>query len=263
MKPKTELFLYHLLWHADLLMRPSFRNLNDSYEGWAYRRGFLWQIRRLEAQGLLERQPAATEAIYRLSDTGRVAALGGKDPDQAWDRPWDGLWHTLVFDVPVTHDTARTRLRRRLRQSGFGYLQNSVWISPDPIPQDLENLVREVDGVEFLTRFAARTSNPETDSRIVETSWPFQEIDRRYKRCIDILEEFPIQKAGQGFARETLLEWSRAEHAAWKSVLEIDPFLPSALLPIGYQGQKVWNRRRDVLARAGEAVHQLDPSAAA
>ena len=86
MKPKTELFLYHLMWHADLLMRPSFRNLNDSYEGWAYRRGFLWQIRRLEAQGLLERQPAATEAIYRLSDTGRVAALGGKDPDQAWDR---------------------------------------------------------------------------------------------------------------------------------------------------------------------------------
>jgi hypothetical protein len=30
MKPKTELLLYHLLWHADLLMRPSFRNLNDS-----------------------------------------------------------------------------------------------------------------------------------------------------------------------------------------------------------------------------------------
>ncbi len=260
MKPKTELFLYHLLWHADLLMRPSFRNLNDSYEGWAYRRGFLAQIRRLEAEGLLERQPSPAEALYRLSDTGRIAALGGRDPDRAWDRPWEGLWHTLVFDVPVTHDAARARLRRRLKQSGFGYLQNSVWISPDPIPKDLEKLVREVEGVEFLTRFAARTSDPETDSRMVEASWPFQEIDRRYKRCIGILEDFPFKTAGRGTSRETLLEWSRAEHAAWKAVLEIDPFLPASLLPARYQGRKVWDRRREVLACAGNAVVHLDSS---
>lgn len=257
MKPKTELLLYHLLWHLDRVTRPTFRNLTDSYEGWAYRRGFLHQIRRLEAQGFLERQPDAVSPIYRLSDTGRVAALGGRDPDQAWERPWDGLWHTLVFDVPVVHDNARARLRRRLKASCFGYLQNSVWISPDPFPDDLESLVEEVENVEFITRFTARATELKTDLRIAQAAWPFEEINRRYSRCKEILNNFPVEETEQEFSPDRLLDWSKAEHAAWKRVLEIDPFLPLALLPPGYQGCEVWNLRRSVLAQAGESVLSL------
>jgi hypothetical protein len=38
---KTEEFLNLLLWSAEQLMRPTFRNLTDSYEAWAYRHGLL------------------------------------------------------------------------------------------------------------------------------------------------------------------------------------------------------------------------------
>jgi hypothetical protein len=31
-KPRTEELLYFMLWSADRLMRPTFRNLTDSYE---------------------------------------------------------------------------------------------------------------------------------------------------------------------------------------------------------------------------------------
>ena len=41
MQPKTEEFLNFLLWSADLLARPTFRNLTDSYESWAYRNGLM------------------------------------------------------------------------------------------------------------------------------------------------------------------------------------------------------------------------------
>ncbi len=261
MKPKTELLLYHLLWHADLLMRPSFRNLNDSYEGWAYRRGFLRQIRRLEAQGLLEQKPDTADAIYRLSDTGRITALGGRDPEQAWNRTWDGVWRTLVFDVPVTQDSARKRLRRRLKQSGFGYLQNSVWISPDPVPQDLEMLGREIAGVEFLTCFDCLTRNPDTDIRIVRASWPFEAIHEQYERCRKVLMDFPGPGFGTASQRQALLNWARAEQAAWKSVVEVDPFLPAALQPTGYRGREVWRLRGEVLRQAGEAIHGLNCAA--
>ncbi len=54
MSPKTELLFYHLLWSADALARPTFRNLSESFEGWAYRNGFLQQIARLEKKKLLE-----------------------------------------------------------------------------------------------------------------------------------------------------------------------------------------------------------------
>ena len=60
MKPKTEEFLNLLLWSADQLMRPTFRNLTDSYESWAYRNGFMRQVATLERQQLLERDTTFT-----------------------------------------------------------------------------------------------------------------------------------------------------------------------------------------------------------
>src|SRR5436190_9359606 len=39
MQPKTEQFLNLLLWSAEMVMRPTFRNVTESYEGWAYRKG--------------------------------------------------------------------------------------------------------------------------------------------------------------------------------------------------------------------------------
>ena len=81
MKPRTEELLYLLLWGADHLARPTFRNLTDSFESWAYKNGFLRQIQELEARKILERKPGgASEAIYRLSESGRLIALGGRDP---------------------------------------------------------------------------------------------------------------------------------------------------------------------------------------
>jgi hypothetical protein len=55
MKPKTEEFLYLMLWSADQLARPTFRNLTYSFETWAYRNGLFRELARLEKRQLLER----------------------------------------------------------------------------------------------------------------------------------------------------------------------------------------------------------------
>src|SRR6185295_2936049 len=77
MQPKTEEFLNLLLWSADLLTRPTFRNLTDSYESWAYRNGLLRQVATLEQQQLLERDASSlNDRLYRLSAQGRLHVLG-------------------------------------------------------------------------------------------------------------------------------------------------------------------------------------------
>src|SRR5213595_143520 len=132
MQPKTEEFLNLLLWSADMLARPTFRNLTDSYEAWAYRNGLLKQIRRLERQQFLERDlTAPDDRVYRLTGKGRLHAIGGRDPQTRWSRKWDGRWRLVIFDVPTARNSHRARLRRYLREKGFGCLQNSLWITPD------------------------------------------------------------------------------------------------------------------------------------
>ena|SRR2546426_7985997 len=76
MNSKTEEFLNLLLWSAEVLARPTFRNLTDSYESWAYRNGLLKQVSRLERQQLLERDATPWAAATRRNN-GRGPGMGG------------------------------------------------------------------------------------------------------------------------------------------------------------------------------------------
>ncbi len=62
----------------------------------------------------------------------------------------------VLFDVPQSKASDRARLRRSLADRGFGYLQNSVWITPDPLTEEREALGAGRVDVESLIILEAR-----------------------------------------------------------------------------------------------------------
>lgn len=256
MRPRTQELLYLLLWHVDRLTHPTFRNLTDSFEGWAYRRGFLRQLQELEARQLLERQPGQTaaQAIYRLSERGRLIALGGRDPVAQWGRHWDGRWRMVLFDLPETDVAARVRLRRFLRDSGFGFLQNSVWISPEPLSQITKELSAHAADVESLITLEARPGGGETDADIVQGAWDFDRINQGYQKCLEVLNESPGTRLTDGLAPARLQRWAEVERRTWLDAVSADPLLPEPLLPAGYLGKRVWLARARTLAAVARLV---------
>src|SRR5256885_14547230 len=95
----------------------------------------------LEKRQLLERDASIpNDRLYRLSAQGRLHALGGRDPEARWARRWDGFWRMGIFDVPTPQNAQREKLRRYLRDKYFGCLQNSVWITPDPLEAEQQIL---------------------------------------------------------------------------------------------------------------------------
>ena len=48
MGTKGEELLWTLLWASEMVFRPTFRNLTESFEEWAYRNGFQRELQRLE-----------------------------------------------------------------------------------------------------------------------------------------------------------------------------------------------------------------------
>src|SRR5437667_2676521 len=192
MHSNTEEFLNLLLWSAESLMRPTFRNLTESYEGWAYRNGLSRRIAWLENQRLIERDPVRPDdRLYRLTWQGRLHALGGRDPLARWSREWDGRWRLVLFDVPTKQNSYRKRLRRYLQSKGFGYLQNSVWITPDSLEEERKILVGGKINVESLILLEARPCAGESDAEIVGGAWDFGRINRRYARHLKVLGERP------------------------------------------------------------------------
>lgn len=261
MKPRTEEFLNFLLWSSEKLARPTFRNLTDSYESWAFRNRLLRQVASLESQQLLERDATAPDdRVYRLTWQGRLHALGGRDPQSRWSREWDGRWRLVLFDVPTARNTHRARLRRYLRDRSFGYLQNSVWITPDSLEEERRILVGGKINVESLILLEARPAAGESDSEIVAGAWDFERINGRYLRHLKILGE----RAGTALRNETaakaLQRWAAAEREAWLDAVRIDPLLPERILPADYLGQRAWRRRVEVLQEAGRLLRTYDPS---
>jgi phenylacetic acid degradation operon negative regulatory protein len=255
MKPKTEAFLYLLLWSADKLVHPTFRNLTDSYEGWAYRNGLLRQIAALEEGKFIERDPALSDdRMYRLTAQGRLHVLGGRDPQIEWTRKWDGRWRLVLFDVPTSRHAYRVRLWRYLRERGFGCLQNSVWITPHSLEAERQILADGKVNVESLILLEARPCAEESDAEIVAGAWDFERINRHYARYIKILGERPDGVLKGEAAAKTLLRWAVAEREAWLDAVQSDPLLPERILPAGYLGQQAWRRRVDVLQEAGRQM---------
>jgi len=257
MKAKTELLLYRMLWLAEKPLRPTYFNLEQTFEGWAYRNGLLNQIRQLEAQGFLEAtlDSASGKRLHRLTAAARAAILGGRDPRKAWAAPWDRKWRLFLFDIPEHEKSKRRQLTRALSKAGCGCLQASVWISPATPPEMEKLLAAEDPDCTHLLLLLADSKGPKVDERMVQGAWDFDAINAGYQKLQDILERFPQVLLES--TRESLANWTALENAASRLALQGDPLLPSELLPKHYLGRKVWKNRGMILAQAARLTASL------
>jgi phenylacetic acid degradation operon negative regulatory protein len=247
MTAKTKEWLYLVLWAAETLGRPTFRNLTESYEGWASRTGLLRQLHRLEKDRLLEsHEDPLVRRVYRLTERGQRVALGGREPETCWARQWDGQWRMVVFDLPNAKNTLRVRLRRFLREAHFGYLQNSVWVTPDSLDQWSESLQGYAEDVESLIFLEARPCGGEPNAAIALGAWDFDRINKVYREYIEVLGQLGELTARPGVSPQRLESWLKRERALWFEAMSVDPLLPERLLPSGYLGKKAWQLREQI-----------------
>ncbi len=200
------------------------------------------QLARLEAAGgvTVSADGSIDGRLLRLTTKARLRLLGGIDPEVEWRRPWDGVWRIVAFDVPDALEPLRARLRRRLREHRFGWLQNSVWISPHPV-DDFRRAMGEA-GIhpESLTYFEARPAGGESPAALVNGAWDFARLEKDYASYRLILRMRPSAMAGTA---KSWFRWLETERRAWLRITRRDPFLPVTLLPADYLGQRAWEER--------------------
>lgn len=245
------------MWLAEKPLHPTYVNLEQSFEGWAYRNGLLDQIHRLEAKGFLESQTDARSGkrLHRLTVAGRAAAMSGRDPEVAWATPWDRKWRMFIFDIPERERSKRRQLTRALGRAGCGCLQGSVWIAPVTPPAISSIMAEDDPDCSHLLLLEADSKGKKMDSRMVSTAWDFDAINQRYLKLAQVLKRFPTSQTG--VTRTRIEAWTRAEKAASHAALGGDPLLPAELLPKPYLGREVWQERRKTLSVAAKTVSQF------
>ena len=121
-----------------------------------YRRTTDKILRRFESRGWAKIfvKPDGSESVS-LTERGREEVLKYELRRMTiTSKTWDQCWRVVMFDVRMSRDYLRKRLRLSLKSFGFSRLQDSVWIHPhecEEIVELLRTMLRLRGEVLYLT----------------------------------------------------------------------------------------------------------------
>jgi DNA-binding transcriptional regulator PaaX len=157
----------------------------------------------------------------------------------------------------MSKEAYRHRLRRYLAGRGFGCLQGSVWVTPDPMVEERQHLATGKIDVKSLILLEGQTCAGETDEKIVTSAWDFETINHHYKKCMRTLQERPGGNVSNEAEAKTFRAWADAERNEWWQAIHSDPLLPERILPSGYLGKEAWRQRIQCLRLAGRQIQSF------
>jgi len=185
--------------------------------------------------------------LTEKGETGRPAELR---PQKYWNRRWNEIWYVLVYDIPESSRKYRNSLRMILRKLRMGSLQGSVWVSPNDIRPEFDDLDTAAGVGIYAFLFESRTVLGQCDTDIVQNAWDFEAIGQLQSAYISVFQENLTRLSENEIPNEEILDLARYELATYLSVMRPDPLLPRALWPSGYLGEETFNAHRDFVKAA-------------
>jgi phenylacetic acid degradation operon negative regulatory protein len=193
-------------------------------------------ISRLKRRGLLAAERRAGSAGYALTpaarqilDDGDARIFGRRRATVA-----DG-WVLVVFSVPESEREKRHRLRSRLARLGFGTVAPGVWIAPGHVAGEAADALSRLgmDGYVQLFRGDHLGSHP---ARARE----WWDLDALRARHAAFLERYGPVRARWARRRRPDPRQAFVDYVGlvtdWRELPYVDPGLPLAVLPPGWNG---------------------------
>lgn len=100
-------------------------------------------LKRLREKGFIDSPREEKNLIFKLTQLGKETLLTHK----VFNKPWDGKWRIVIFDIPETHKRVRDLFRRNLKFWEFNIFQKSVWVTKLNITDVLKKMIKDL-GIE-------------------------------------------------------------------------------------------------------------------
>jgi DNA-binding transcriptional regulator PaaX len=138
-------------------------------------------------------------------------------------RKWDGYFRAIPYDFPEKIRWKRAALREKVKEWGMGRYQLSLWITPHPLEDVIEDFLQSKKLDKYASLFMSRKLSIDKGKRIARKVWDIESLENKYLDFIDKWEKKIVEES----FNESDLEKVRFEYF---SILEVDPHLPYDLL---------------------------------
>ncbi|MGW2718672.1 PaaX family transcriptional regulator [Streptomyces sp. NPDC001492] len=213
-------------------------------------------LTRMVKRGLLERHRRGRKTYF--GPTRRATRVLQDGHDRIWrtgavNRTWDGTWTLVGFSLPEAWRRERHDLRSRLLWSGFGPLQNGLWVAPGTV--DVPGIVAGLDLDPYLRVFQGAAAVGPTDARtILHTAFDVESVAKGYEVFLARWSTDTDEPA-DALVRQLLL------HTDWLDQVRQDPHLPADLLPEDWPAARAEERFHELAHRCAEPARQAAASA--
>ena len=210
---------------------------------------------RLKKKGLLI--PKSVEKVIGYELNPEAAEMLGKGDRRIFSarhmQP-DDAWCVISFSVPEELRHLRHQLRRHLYWIGCGLVSPALWICPDFLAGEVEDILDELQIREHATLF--RSERPRVDGDLrdaVAQWWDLDSLEAMHREFIaaltPIVTEEPVDQA-VAFAR-----YIRGVDS-WRIIPYVDPGLPLDLLPTDWPGSESTRLFEDLSSRYADLAWQ-------
>ncbi len=216
---------------------------------------FRTALSRLRKSGLIvQTDPRAPLPRLVLTEKGRQEQPAYLQAQKFWNTRWNKLWYVIVFDVPESQRHYRNTLRLLFRKMRMGCLQRSVWVTPQDIRPEYEDLEKgaAVGTVAYLLE--SRTVLHLDQQELVRNAWDFSRLHDLQSRYLKVFGENLSLLDHPAHSEEDLITLLYQESEAYAHVMQADPLLPAALLPDDYLGRDVWSLRNQLRSRIARTL---------
>lgn len=207
-------------------------------------------ILRMVQKNLLEVRKIGNKSYYSVTAQGKRRVDDGvKRVYSAPNPAWDGKWRVFSYSFPEEKRELRNEIRKELTWTGFGMISNSIWISPNPLEDQVMAMIHNYQIEENTVLFNTSEVLSHSSGGIIEKAWDFGQVSENYKGFIDMFssrfEELREKALNNTLAdEECFIERTNIVHEYRKFLFQ-DPGFPRDLLPDDWIGAKArelfWN----------------------
>ncbi len=216
-------------------------------------------ILRVRSKGLLDPEVRDGSAGYALGPAA-IPALARGDRRIYTARQMDpsDRWCLISYSIPESQRQLRHQLRRRLGGIGCGTVSAALWICPEYLAADVEEILADL-GVRISAAIflADETHVAGGLERAVGQWWDLPAIAARHQ---SFLSAYGSVAASDLTPREAFATWIGCVDA-WRVIPYADPGLPAAWLPADWPGNvtvRLFADLREQLEQlSGRYVHEV------
>ncbi len=191
-------------------------------EQFFHRQSFINAASRLLVTEQIERVVKDGRVLIKISAKGHRILSAQLNLEKFSRGVWDRKWRLAVFDVDEKFRKQRDRIRNKLKDLGFGMLQESVWVSPFPLEEELNDFFSgwSVRGEVLVIRAEILVGDQKD---LAQRVWSLNRFNEDY---LELVTQWRELSPGEKSKEKAFVFQSRYFDLLWD-----DPFLPKELLP--------------------------------